>query len=51
VIISPKGDHIATLEQDGRIKLMPDSAARKEAPAEQTASAPAVTAATNKQAG
>jgi hypothetical protein len=51
VIISPKGDHIASLEQDGRINLMSNSAIRKEAPAEQTESAPPVSASTSKQAG
>ena len=51
VIISPNGDHIASLEQDGRINLMPDSALRKETPAEQTESAPPVSASAGKQAG
>jgi hypothetical protein len=38
-IISPEGDKIATLEQDGRINLLPDSAVRTEdkvKPAQQT---------------
>jgi hypothetical protein len=48
LIISPKGDHIASLEQDGRIKLMPNYTIRKEAPAEQTESAPPVSASINK---
>jgi hypothetical protein len=35
VIISPKGDKLATLELDGRIRLLPSSNVRKEVPAEQ----------------
>lgn len=44
VIRSPKGDKIATLEQDGRIQLMPDSVARKDVPTEQIESASPVQA-------
>jgi len=35
VITSPKGDKYAALKQDGLLRLMPDSAVRKEKPAEQ----------------
>ena len=35
VITSPKGDKYAVLKQDGLLRLMPDSAVRKEKPTEQ----------------
>ena len=50
VIISPKGDKLATLELDGRIKLLPGWDVRKEASAEQTESAQPVTISMNKEA-
>lgn len=39
VILSPEGDKYATLENDGRINLTPDSALRKEEAVEQAVSA------------
>jgi hypothetical protein len=50
VIISPKGDKLATLELDGRIKLLTRSDVRNELPSEQTESAEPVTASESKQA-
>lgn len=50
-IISPDGGKVATLEQDGRINLMPEAAVRKDQPAEQAEPAPPVPASKGKQAG
>jgi hypothetical protein len=50
VIISPKGDKLATLELDGRIKLLPGSDVRKEAFAETAESAQPVPASESKHA-
>ncbi len=50
VIISPKGDKLATLELDGRIKPLPGPDVRKEASAEQAQVAQPVPASEREQA-
>ena len=50
VILSPAGDKFATLEGDGRINMIPDSALRKEATINQVESTPSLPESEVKQA-